>query len=419
MTETADPRAALAAADVPTKAAGARDLAAVGTWDDLDPLLDLATDAKSLGLRLTCAAAAADIVARRCASGPPVPDVEIQRIVARVQRIDPERNPSAPMVLSGLASPAALDRLGRLLRDPRNTVRRAATLAIRRMALSHAGDGRDAVQGALPAWMATPRLAPDALADLARLIGEAGFHDLGGVLAGLPASPAVDAAVSDARATLAAWRHPDAFDGVWCADGRDVLGGAPAEPEPHTLLIADGAASFDLGPARPVARVDGALHVQAGSEDAAAIVLRGIRAPRVGEAEATSALQTRGRTWFRATPDDLLAWFQRHALAAAEPAHPATRALVLAVEAAGPAAHKLVAPALLVAGDLDAAAALLLDEDPARRPRADDALWVARLHDLRGDASAIPAYRDYLARSGVKPWARQAVQARLELLETT
>ena len=52
MGETEDPRAALGAKDVRTRAAAARDLARQGSWGDLEALVDVALGDKSTSVRL-------------------------------------------------------------------------------------------------------------------------------------------------------------------------------------------------------------------------------------------------------------------------------------------------------------------------------------------------------------------------------
>lgn len=64
MAETEDPVAALSAKQLPIRAAGARDLALTGTHIHLELLLRTAIRDVSPGVRLGCAAAAADILTR-------------------------------------------------------------------------------------------------------------------------------------------------------------------------------------------------------------------------------------------------------------------------------------------------------------------------------------------------------------------
>ena len=62
--ETVDPREGLSAKDVTTRTASARELARIGTWDDVPRLVQMATSEKSSAVRLWTAAAAADIAHR-------------------------------------------------------------------------------------------------------------------------------------------------------------------------------------------------------------------------------------------------------------------------------------------------------------------------------------------------------------------
>ena len=62
--ETTDPVAALKSKSISDRAAGCRDLSLVGTVEHLDALADLAGSDRSPGVRLSAAAAAADILSR-------------------------------------------------------------------------------------------------------------------------------------------------------------------------------------------------------------------------------------------------------------------------------------------------------------------------------------------------------------------
>jgi hypothetical protein len=444
MTETKDPREALRAADLPTQAAGARDLGLMGTWDDLEQLLELAASAKRVGLRLNCAAAAADIAHRyRAGRGGPPPTAAARRAALDLAlRADPAKNPNAPLVLAAMPDPIALDRLGRLLRDPRNTVRRSATFAIRRLAFSHAAIGDEGLADGLRAWVTDPRVAPDARADLARLIVEIGLDPLYDLLDGLGASPAEREASSSAWSLRVARRDPALFQGVWASDGLDVLEpGAPAAA-PTLLFVSAGTASVAFGPCRAAEVVDGRLWIgpapaPAGPDsdpdpkgggregDAEAplsppLTLRWILAPRLGEVEPGPALQAPGRTFVAVTSADAVTDALRHGALRLGPEHlPAARALVAAAERVeGAAGARLVTVARLLTGEHAAVVDALQAALETKKPRSEDVLWLARARDLSGErAEAIAAYRDYLGRSGRKPWGVAVAEERLAALQ--
>src|SRR5688500_13732973 len=128
MTESTDPREALKSADVAVRAAAARELAANGKFGDVELLVELAKSDKSPSVRLYAAAAAADI-ATRSEPGP----AQRMRLVELFRTFDPGHNPSLLMVLAAVPDLAGVERLGRLMRDPRSDVRSGAITALRRM----------------------------------------------------------------------------------------------------------------------------------------------------------------------------------------------------------------------------------------------------------------------------------------------
>ncbi len=93
--ETEDPWAALGAASVSQRCAGARDLSRAGTWDDLDRLVALAWEERSLSVRLATAAAAADIAAR---ARPILDRARRDQVVAWAFREDPGVNAAMLML---------------------------------------------------------------------------------------------------------------------------------------------------------------------------------------------------------------------------------------------------------------------------------------------------------------------------------
>src|SRR3712207_6547865 len=128
MTETPDPREGLKSPDVAVRTAAARELAASGKFADVEVLVELAKTDKSPSVRLSAAAAAADI-ATRSEPGP----AQRKRLVELFRTFDPGHNPSLLMVLAAVPDAAGVERLGRLLRDPRQDVRNGAITALRRM----------------------------------------------------------------------------------------------------------------------------------------------------------------------------------------------------------------------------------------------------------------------------------------------
>lgn len=417
--ETEDPREALQARDLPVQAAGARDLALMGEWRDLTPLLELAGTARRTGLRLITAAAAADIVHRyRTGRAEPAPTTaQVTALLDRVKLLDPAANPNALMVLSAFPEPSVLERLGRLLRDPRNTVRLGAQIALRRMALSHTAFDLERVGDAIPTWLADPRIPSDSRAELIRLAGEAGYRDLLPTLESTMAeSSAESKALTTALERLSARTEPATWDGVWVSDGRDVLEPGPVDGPPDVLIVGEGSASHDFGPARPLILDQGRVRIEG---EPPLGPLRQIIAPRLGYAEAHPALQSRDRTWYRAqVPDELVDLMRVHAASFNSGQLPATLSLPTALEAADSNAARRALPlAHLLTDQLDVAEDKLSSLVAGKRPRAEDLLWMARVHDLRGRAEqAIALYQEYLTKSSKKPWGVQLAEARVSAL---
>lgn len=417
--ETEDPREALRARELPVQAAGARDLALMGEWSDLAPLLELAGTARRTGLRLVTAAAAADIVHRyRTGRATPAPTAaQRAALLDQVKRLDPAGNPNVLMVLAAFPEPGVLERLGRLLRDPRNTVRLGAQIALRRMALSHTAFDLHDVRDALPTWLGDPRIPPDSRAELIRLAGEAGYRDLLPVLESFSIeSSAESKALSSTLEWLRDRSDPATWHGVWVSDGRDVLEPGQPEPSPDVLILGEGTASHAFGPARPMTLEHGQAHIEG---EPALGPLRRVVAPRLGHAEAHPALQSGDRTWYRAqVPDELVDLMREHAASFNAAQLPATLSLPAALEAADSNASRRALPlAHLLTDQLDAAEEKLSSLVAGKRPRAEDLLWMARVHDVRGRAEqAVALYQDYLSKSSKKPWGVRLAEAQVRAL---
>jgi len=211
---TEDPREALESDDVAIRVAAARVLAARGAQEDLPRLIRIAREDKSPSVRLYAAAAASDVAMRNRKE---LTDAAKSAIGQALKGYDPGKNPSLLLVLSAVREPGDLERLGRLLRDPRSEVRAAAATALRRLALA------DAVEGLEPEvarWLAEGRHPPDAEAELVRLAGEVGWTTLEPELLRLRfRASAAGAARALALERLAARRDPSAWHGLWVIRG--------------------------------------------------------------------------------------------------------------------------------------------------------------------------------------------------------
>lgn len=416
--ETEDPRAALGAKDLPTQAAAARDLSQMGTWEDLDPLLELATGHKRTGMRLIAAAAAADILHRhRTGALEPLDKEQQRQIVEWVKRTDPGLSPSALMMLSAFPERDVVSRLGRLLRDPRNDVRTGAAVAIRRMAVSDTmvePERSAVVRQAIPSWLGDRRTPPDAVVALVNLIGNLGWEELREVIFGLQStSQVVMDAIALAQQRLDARKELDGWSGLYVSDGRDALELTLEERDEGLLLVGGGTVSVDGG--EPVeARIeDGRLHA-----DALPGPARLAWVPRIGEHEMHQAIQVQGRTWYRIEGKDAVDWLDTEGHRLGPDQRPATRFFEAEFEELeGATGKRARAVAAWLAGDMEAADEQLTALTGTKKPRADLYFWLGELRREQGRGDeARTAWQTFLERAPKRAPLRPIAEARLEEL---
>lgn len=415
MRETDDPRVALHGKSLPKAAAAARDLGRMGTWDDVPGLLDVANTHRRTGLRLAAAAAAADILHRyRTGAAGTLPPGARDTILDWSKRTDPGYNPSALMVLAAFPESAVIDRLGRLMRDPRADVRAGAGVAIRRMALSHTDLSGGPLRRAVGAWLTHRKTPADSLTELVRLVGDLGWSEhRQAALDAAGTSAPVTEAVETASARLTSRAEAASWDGLWVSDGLDVFEQDEADRSSSWLLVGEGTASLDGKKPVPAKLTDEGLSVKKLG------TLRMVWAPRLTDPESVPVLQGAGRSWYAVTdPAAVLAWLeQTHPDLSAEQA-PANAGLLRAFDdAEGAAADRGRAIARLVVGDVDGALAALASLTTGKRPRADLYYWLGRAHQAAGSpADARDAYAHYLERAGKKAVFRSLAEAALDQL---
>lgn len=216
MPETDDPRKALASDDVTVRTAGARDLKASGTFEDVEPLLAMAKADKNPSARLYAAASAAEIVIRSELS-----DGQRRWLLDELVNYDPANNPSLSMVLAGIMDPEGLERLGRLMRDPRSDVRAGACTALRMM--SKHPKAEVVLPDAVRRWLLAGKHPDDATAELVRLASEAGFSSMDEALTkAAKRGRAAALAVQEALDWLVSRRDPTSWAGMWLSLGDDA-----------------------------------------------------------------------------------------------------------------------------------------------------------------------------------------------------
>ena len=213
MPETEDPRTALGSKDVTERAAAARDLGKIGTFDDAMQLIALAKGDKSPSVQLHAAGAAGDILFRT-----ELDAARRKAVIDEVKAFDPARNPSLLMALGAVVDDDGIGRLGRLLRDPRSGVRMGAMAALKRM--STLPQAADRLPDAVRRWLLDGRHPPDAIADLVRLTVEAGWPGMDeAIAASASKGRAAAIAVQEALDWMAARSDPSTWVGVWAAIG--------------------------------------------------------------------------------------------------------------------------------------------------------------------------------------------------------
>ncbi|MCB9665571.1 MAG: hypothetical protein H6732_15780 [Alphaproteobacteria bacterium] len=411
--ETDDPRASLGARSVSERCAAARDLARHGGWDDLPELVARGWTDPSMPVRLYAAAAAADILGRR--RGAVGQDTLSSEEEAQTLRWafggDPGENPSMLMLAAPVQSEDCFRRLARVVRDPRSDVRLGVVTAVRRMALSATAE-RERIGAAIQGWFADEKVPDDTRGELARLVGEAGFHGLRDqVLAVRRRGEAVAELADEALDRLDRRKDPATWRGVWRSDGLDVFELALG-PRDDRLAVSDGGSWFEGGGPRVLA-----VGPEGATLDGAPAAL--VWATPLGTHAPLLALQAAGRTWWgvpaEEAPDVLEARWQQ--LAGFDVAgRRALRAWADGLEGAAGQRAQIIATWL--AGDLEAALELVDGPMRRKRPRIDLFWWRGRvLADLgradearedlaafldkaKGDAPFVPEAQALLAELG-------------------
>ncbi len=296
MAETADPVAALGARELPVRAAAARDLAVMGTPAHLELLVQRAIADASPGVRLGCAAAAADILSRYRSgeNAAAVPAEQRDALLRAVSGADPSHNVGLFQVCGALGSKEALQRIVIGLRDPRSDVRAGATVGLMRFAQS--ATAPEGVEELIVPLLRNDRIRPETQAEIARLCGQLGFWSAIDGAMRLAESPARGVAQVAGEAVARLSQRPGR-DGLWIDLGVDA-GEVRPEAKPVAMVATVGQRVF---------RVEiGAGHVSvkasARPEHTRQLLLR-----RPGSREAaTEVLQLGGRTLWAQDADEQL-----------------------------------------------------------------------------------------------------------------
>ena len=283
--ETTDPIAALGSKSIADRAAGCRDLSAVGTVENLSDLASLAGTDKSPGVRLSAAAAVADILSR-CRVGAArkqLDDDQRDVFLAMFSRVDPALNAGVFPMIATLDRPRSLSIIAGGLRDPRGDVRLGAAVGLMRLCSSQAVAGIQSLEDSVVELLSDGRHQPDATAQIARVCAAVGYTSATEIIRHLQLSGIHQDMVIDALGVLDGGRHP--LVGLWWSDGTDAGETNPSPSMANGLMVFDGTGALAH---------DGKRWAVAGNFMPA----RRMFIRRSGEESARPAFQTTERTFF-------------------------------------------------------------------------------------------------------------------------
>jgi hypothetical protein len=379
--ETKDPMAAMASKEVADRAAACRDLSSMGEVTHLEALWKLVATDKSPGVRLSAAAAAADILSR-CRLGAPrdaLSDDQRDVLMEMFSRIDPGINAGIFPILACLDRPRSLTLICGGLRDPRGDVRLGAAVGLMRLCSTIGVVDEPSTEQTVVALLGDTRHRPDAVAQIARVCAAVGFRSGIEVIRHLHLSGTHADTIVEALGVLDGASHP--LVGVWYSDGNDA---GETNPKP------------DLGPALMVFDGRGALFhngknwaVETNFQPQRRMFIR-----RVGESEAGPVFQAIGRTFYAGCGESA------GAITKVDWSTPGreTKASVRAVEALAAClgdtakGHRSLAIFAMNAGQIDVAQAALVSAITAKSTPVD--CWLA-LGDLLWERDRSAAAKQY------------------------
>ena len=283
--ETKDPIAALGSKSIADRAAGCRDLSSVGTVENISDIAALAGSDKSPGVRLSAAAAVADILSR-CRVGDArkqLDDDQRDVFVAMFSRIDPAANAGVFPMIATLDRPRSLSIIAGGLRDPRGDLRLGAAVGLMRLCSSQAVAGFRNLEDSVVTLLSDARHQPDATAQIARVCAAVGYTSATETIRQLQLTGVHQDMVSDAWGVLDGGQH--ALVGLWWSDGRDAGETNPNPSLAPGLMVFDGTGALAH---------DGKRWAVAGNF----VPARRMFIRRSGEESARPAFQTMDRTFF-------------------------------------------------------------------------------------------------------------------------
>ncbi|GDX83594.1 hypothetical protein LBMAG42_54050 [Deltaproteobacteria bacterium] len=401
MPETKDPLAALDAKDIPTRAAGARDLALTGGPEVIDRLLSVATRDNSPGVRLAAAGAAADILSRHRL--PPrealIPGDDRARWLATVIAVDPGLNTGLFAVCGTLGTAAAFNRVLIGLRDPRQDVRAGACVGLWRAVASSAYNGDAEAEGRVVATLSDARIRVETRVEIARICADAGYRSALEPARALP-EQATRQTRTAAEELVVRLEAAPVLTGVWVDEGLDVMAvGLKARAGAIAAILGEGDAVFT--------EENGEV-----SRSTLPSPLRVLRA-KAGDKESPGpVLQIGSRTWWPAGGEEFCVFGDRLIAAGRFDWLTACDEL-LGTHSAG---LRVRGSALLQQGRL-AEALLVLEACVAGKKVPADAWWflAEALHRLERGGEAAPHLERYLAKAGKRAPFLDEARRRLSL----
>ena len=399
MAETTDPVRALAAPDIPTRSAGARDLAESGGREHLPVLVRLAVEDPSTGVRLHAAGAAADILSRH-RSPSAIPAAERDALFRPVMFSEPGLNPGLFQVAGEINTRPGMSRILGGMRDPRVDVRVGAGVGLLRRAQQgqHNGDAELERQGA--SLVGDARIKPETRVDLAALCAALGWTSaLAEAEALLP--QLTGRLVEVMEEAIARLREPGPVTGLWAEAGRDA---GELSPERRGAVIAV------IGQERGGAD---------GRREPITLPIRRMYLKERGWDSPGAVLQIGAQTFYPAEPEEALE-FADAGLERFGPGSPAGSPEALAAWAGsleacwpeGAVGGRIRGRVLLKQGRAAEALEVLQGAVDAKRAPVDTAWWLAEaLAALGRGAEARPFLERFVAKAARRsPWLAEAKQ---------
>ena len=288
MNETRDPYEALDSKDIADRAAACRDLSLEGRPEDLERLASVAGTDKSPGVRLSAAAAAADILSRYRVGPARAELTDDQREVfyAVFARVSPALNAGVFPMMACLDHARGRRMILGGLRDPQAGVRLGAAVGLMRLCSSISTLGDDALEASVVTLLSDSRHQPDALAQIARVCAAVGYTSASEAIRRLELSGIHAEVAAEALGVLDGAAHP--LRGVWFSDGNDAGETNLHPPLAPMLAVFDGTTAL--------------IHDGTGwTAHARFEPRRRMFVRRVGEPEAAPAFQTDDRTFYLGT----------------------------------------------------------------------------------------------------------------------